>query len=193
MKKILLLLAAIACCVSIATAQTDSARIATLESEVKAMQTTLSDLKSEVAEVTKQNLALKQALHLQPVIAEYTNSDGISYNLVKAEGNNQTGEIIVVLSVVNNTKKDFKQYFSAYQAVGENGYAFNDEDMTEATLGKNPSPLLNKSVLLFPDTPVNFTFKFLPRSQPQYFKHLGFTSSFDTPIARFTNIPINWK
>lgn len=193
MKKILLLFTAIACCISIATAQTDSARIASLETEVKAMQSTLSELKSEVAEVTKQNLALKQALHLQPTIAEYTNADGISYNLVKAEGNNQTGEIIVVLSVMNNTKKDFKQYFTAYEAVGENGYAFSSEDMTEATLGKDSSPYLNKSAELYPDTPVNFTFKFVPNSQPQYFKILSFTAPFGSPIARFTNIPIKWK
>lgn len=82
--------------------------IDSLKSTVTAMQTSMSAMQAKVDEVTKQNLALKQAISLQPTIAEVKTEDGLDFRLLEAKGDIKTGEVTFVISVANTTKRDIK-------------------------------------------------------------------------------------
>ena len=65
---VLLVLGAVA---SAQNAQIDE-KVTAIETKIADMEATIASMQKTLSEVTAQNLALKQSLHLQPTIAEAT-------------------------------------------------------------------------------------------------------------------------
>lgn len=192
MKKLFIILSLL-CAVFAVSAQTPTLedKIGNLETQVSALQQTVNHLQTQVDEVTKQNLSLKQALHLQPTISEYTTPSGINIRLISAVGKRLNGEIIFTFSVENPTRKDLKYSPAQIKMTDENGKVTAIEDKS-STLGG--AYLCCGSHNLIPDTPVEMIVKFIVDDEPQYAKALDLPGCFsDSSASRFINIPIKWE
>lgn len=167
--------------------------IDSLKSTVTAMQTSMSAMQAKVDEVTKQNLALKQAISLQPTIAEDTSSFGINYRLIEAKGNRKSGEITFIISAVNTGKQDQRLTYNEPVIVDESGYQYKDyKDWKEYKIGNE---YLTSGTTLYPDTPVQIILTCVTNSEPQYAKIINIApyETFKKDGFRFTNIPIKWE
>ena len=191
MKKLLLIIAALVVTVA-ASAQAPSLedKIANLEAQVATLQQTICHIQTQIDDVTKQNLSLKQALHLQPTISEYTTDNGLNYRLISAIGNLQKGDVTFTFSVVNTTKKDIKYSVDIVKLFDENGKAYT-ANKGECTIG---DVAFYNALQLLPDTPVEMIIKITPDGEPMYMKAIDIaTASWPREDSRFINIPIEWK
>lgn len=148
-------------------------------------------MQKTLSEVTAQNLALKQAISLQPTIAESKTEDGIDYRLIQAKGNKLTGEIEMIISVKNTTKRDIRlQFESSANAVDIEGKSYNTFETFEKSLIANNhfSYITN----LMPDTPVELKIIFPAETEPAYIKTFDL-NGYNAHGLRFTNIPIKWE
>lgn len=189
MKNLLLIIVAL-CATVAASAQSPSLedKIANLEVQVASLQQTIYHLQSQIDDVTKQNLSLKQALHLQPTISECNTDGNLNFRLVSATGNRQKGEITFILSVVNPTRKDILYRADAPYFIDENGKSVTAEYNDYFIAGKN-----GRAANILPDTPLEIIIKFISNDEPQYAKTLVIPASFGGNDSRFINIPIKWE
>ncbi len=162
-----------------------------LKSTVTAMQTAMANMQVKVDEVTKQNLALKQAISLQPTIAEATSNRNINYRLIEAKGNRTTGEITFVVSVLSTGRIEQSITLEPPVFIDEQGETHRDTKYA-STLGDNS---LAVATTLFPDTPVKLILKTQADNEPQFIKTLDLRPGQNLNIDgfRFTNIPIKWE
>lgn len=169
-------------------------KVSTIESKIASLETSIASMQKTLSEVTAQNLALKQAISLQPTIAEATSESGVNYRLIAATGKKQTGEFTLVISAMNPTKRDIKvHYTNGPTMVDEKGYSYiYYKDMKNATIANEA---LASGVLLMPDTPVEMKLTFVSDTEPQYIKSFDLQSfpSENEHRFRFTNIPIKWE
>lgn len=188
MKKLLLIIAA-----SIITlpmmAQDDS--LADAFKRIEKIEQQLSTLNATVQDVTAQNLALKQALHLQPTISEVTTPNGINFRLISAKGDKRTGNVTFVFSVVNTTKRDLTFQAFDINFVDENGYAINVDGTEDASIANHRLEMYVTT--LYPDTPVEMKINVALNSEPQYAKLIDIVAIEKTDNVRFINIPIKWE
>ncbi len=195
MKKLILLLALLisSCCIFAQQPELTD-KVASIEAKVAMLETVVNAMQQKVDEVTAQNLALKQAISLQPTIAEATSESGVNYRLIAATGKKQTGEFTLVISAMNPTKRDIKvHYTNGPTMVDEKGYSYiYYKDMKNATIANEA---LASGVLLMPDTPVEMKLIFVSDTEPQYIKSFDLQSfpSENEHRFRFTNIPIKWE
>ena len=191
MKKLLTLLA-IAILWSMASYAQDSClvnKVSELEGQVSGIQQMIFRLQSKVDEVTRQNLALKQALHLQPTIAEAT-TEGLNVRLIEASGDSITGDITFRFSVTNTTDKDILYSGRVFDIVNENGYALKDSEIKKSIIANHP---FSEARFIYPDTPVEMMFTVNMADKSQYAKIINIGSIAGHHNTRFTNIPIKWK
>ena len=191
MKKLLTLLA-IAILWSMASYAQDSClvnKVAELEGQVSGIQQMIFRLQSKVDEVTRQNLALKQALHLQPIIAEAT-TEGLNVRLIEASGDSITGDITFRFSVTNTTDKDIFYSGRVFDIVNENGYALKESEIKKSIMANLP---FSEARFIYPDTPVEMMFTVNLADKSQYAKIINIGSLGGHHNTRFTNIPIKWK
>lgn len=169
-------------------------KVTAIETKIADMEATIASMQKTLSEVTAQNLALKQSLHLQPTIAEATSESGVNYRLIEANGKKSTGEFTLVISTLNPTKRDINvRYVNGPTMVDEQGYSYiYYEDMKNATIANTS---LASGVLLMPDTPVEMRLTFVSDTEPQYVKAFDLESypSKNEHRFRFTNIPIKWE
>ncbi len=194
MKKLFLLSALLVSSSCIFAQQPELAdKVATLEAKVATLETAVNAMQQKVAEVTAQNLALKQAISLKPIIAEATSKRGINYRLIEAKGNKQTGEMTFVISVVNNTKQDYRMGYNDPMLVDEKGYNYASYDRwKEKSIGNEG---FFKDAKLLPDTPIIMRLVVVADNEPQYAKVLTIEPDeiWSKDGFRFTNIPIKWE
>lgn len=191
MKKLLTLLA-IAILWSMASYAQDTClvnKVAELEGQVSGIQQMIFRLQSKVDEVTRQNLALKQALHLQPTIAEAT-TEGLNVRLIEASGDSITGDITFRFSVTNTTDKDIFYSGRVFDIVNENGYALKESEIKKSIMANQP---FSEARFIYPDTPVEMMFTVNLADKSQYAKIINIGSLGGHHNTRFTNIPIKWK
>lgn len=172
-------------------------RLSAVESRIQSQESLINQLQTKIDEVTNQNLALKHAISLHPTIAEYTAENGLNFRLLEATGNSQKGEITLIISVYNPTKRDIETYFEfAPEMVDEQGHVYAHgfgykKDLVSESFGKNHPTV---STILYPDTPVLMEFVYRTEGEPQYIKtfdYKGCYKSLKTDF-RFINIPIKW-
>lgn len=192
MKKLLTLLA-IAILWSMASYAQDSClvnKIAELEGQVSGIQQMIFRLQSKVDEVTRQNLALKQALHLQPTIAEAT-TEGLNVRLIESSGDSITGDITFRFSVTNTTDKDILYPCRGVDIINENGYALKSDEIKECIIANRP--FSQSALYIYPDTPIEMMLTVNMEDKSQYAKIINIGSISSGYNTRFTNIPIKWK
>lgn len=190
MKKLLLLFAALIATVA-ASAQTPSLeeKVTNLETQVATLQQTIGHLQSQIDEVTKQNLSLKQTLHLQPTLSEYTSESGLNFRLISATGNSQKGTVTFRFSVTNTTKKDIGYSIDKVNFVDENGQTERGGKPNIYVGGKS-----EHSYVFYPDTPMEMDFVLTLNDEPQYAKIIDIiTWGGGKEDSRFINIPIKWE
>lgn len=187
MKKFLILavLLVLGVSASAQNAQIDE-KVTAIETKIADMEATIASMQKTLSEVTAQNLALKQSLHLQPTIAEATTPNDISFHLISARGDQRTGKVTFTFSVVNKTKRD--QNYQAFEIkfVDENGYAINVKTHEDII------PLMWYTTL-YPDTPMEMSMTVSLKSESQYAKLIDVVSIGGKDNVRFTNIPITWE
>lgn len=178
-----------------AAAQTNEeldTKITNLETRLTTMQSSLADMQRKVDEVTKQNLALKSALHLQPTIAEQ-NANGIVYKLIEAKGDSVNSKIVLTFSVNNNTDNDINVQFENIEVIDELGNmcsSIHNRQM-ETFLGRSSC---HSITTLYPDTPVKMKLEIpISEEMPQYVKLLDGKLFKKQYSFRMSNIPIKWK
>ncbi len=166
-------------------------KVASLEAKVATLETAVNAMQQKVAEVTAQNLALKQAISLKPTIADYQTEDGIDYRLIEAKGNQRTGEITLLISVKNTTKRDIKlQCSPTATAVDVNGKVYSGyETFKTSRIGNEHFSSITN---LMPDAPVEMKIIFPAETEPAYIKTFDKEAYHDHSF-RFTNIPIKWE
>lgn len=179
---VLLVLGAVA---SAQNAQIDE-KVTAIETKIADMEATIASMQKTLSEVTAQNLALKQSLHLQPTIAEATTPNDISFHLISAKGDGRTGNITFTFSVVNNTKRDQKYQAANIKFVDENGYAVNVKTHEDIT------PLMWFTTL-YPDTPMEMSMTVSLKSESQYAKLIDIVAIEKSDSVRFINVPIKWE
>lgn len=166
-------------------------KVTTIESKIASLETSIASMQKTLSEVTAQNLALKQAISLQPTIAEFKTDDGIDYRLIDAKGSKQTGDIEMVISVKNTTKRDIRlQFEPSANAVDINGKSYNKfETFEKSQIANNHfSGITN----LMPDTPLELKIIFPAETEPSYIKSFDLKTYHNNGF-RFTNIPIKWE
>lgn len=189
MKKLILLLTAL-CFLLTTKAETNvEERVAALETQLNNLTSTVNTLTGSVAEVTKQNLALKQALHLQPTIAEIVTEKGVDIRLISAEGNSQSGKITLIFTVTNTTKRDLKIQHYRFTAIDVDGHKI-EFDTNNCTIADES---VYGITYLYPDTPLTMKFVLSPISETEYIKAINVEEYNENAAFRFTNIPIKWK
>lgn len=192
MKKLILLLALLISSCDIFAQQPElTDKVASIEAKVAMLETVVNAMQQKVDEVTAQNLALKQAISLQPTIAEFKTEDGIDYRLIEAKGSRQTGDIKMIISVRNTTKRDIRLQFEASaDAVDIDGKSYNKfETFEKSQIANNHfSGITN----LMPDTPVELVVIFPAETEPSYIKSFDL-NAYNNHGFRFTNIPIKWE
>lgn len=191
MKKILVvgLLLLPTVCIKVNAADVNS-RVDSLANVVAAVQSDLNKCKAQLNEVAAQNLALKNALHLKPTIAESTTKDGLNFRLLNATGNRQTGKVELEIEVVNTTKQDVGLNGKSFQIVDELGHEYTDNEIS-SEVGNSKTPIY-MSINLMPDAPVKMKVFIMPPQECQYVKAFLGTRPWGDNY-RFTNIPIKWE
>lgn len=191
MKKILVVVVMLLVAGSIKAKAADvNARVDSLAKVVMNLQNDLNTCKSQLNEVVAQNLALKNALHLKPTIAESTTKDGLNFRLLNASGNRQTGVVELEIEVVNTTKQDVGLYGKSFQIVDELGHEYTDNEIS-SEVGNSKTPIYMSANLL-PDAPVKMKVFITPPQECQYVKAFLGRRPWDDNY-RFTNIPIKWE
>ena len=168
-----------------------SDKVSAIETKIVNMEATIASMQKTLSEVTAQNLALKQSLHLQPTIAEATTPNDISFRLISAKGDRRTGKVEFGFTVVNNAKRD--QTFQAYDInfVDENGYAINVDGREDASIANHW--LETYITTLYTDTPVEMKINVALNTEPQYAKLIDIVAIEKKDSVRFINIPIKWE
>lgn len=191
MRKLLFFLSWLFAAVTVsAQSTTVEEKISNLETQISTIQQAIGNLQSQIEEVTKQNISLKQALHLQPTISEYNTEGNLNIHLISATGNRQKGEITFTLSVLNPTRKDILYRATTPYFIDENGHKIKAENKGCSIADEE---LIENSLFILPDTPLEMIMKFLPNEEPQYAKTLVIPVSFGGNDSRFINIPIKWE
>lgn len=163
-------------------------RVTKLEQLVQLQNQNILEIQSQFSEVLAQNLALKNALHLQPTIVEGTNSEGINFRLISANGDKKTGDVVLAFEALNTIRKDidFTIGRNIIEIIDENGIIY---DIDYYTVGNIKNSF---GVKLHPDTPVEFKFFIKGYGKASYIKILDVGYNFK-PYFRFQNIPIKWE
>lgn len=192
MNKVMLMLALLLFSLNVkAQGGISESQLDSIKNVVKVLQSDLADCKAAIAKVTEQNLALKNALHLQPAIAESTTEQGLNFKLIGATGNSQKQEVTLDIEVLNTTRRDVKYQGSSFHIVDELGYVYDYVNEISSCIG-NPNKSTYAIVYLVPDTPVNIKVVISVPHECQYIKaFVGNLYSGGTEY-RFLNIPISW-
>lgn len=175
-------------------------RISELVASLQSAANEIAALRAEVQEVTRQNLALKKNLKLQPTIAEVS-ADGIDYRIVSVTGNREEGKVYMELLMENQGEKDQHTSYWGLEIYDETGRSYTGDDQNAVVKGEEkdwePHPHCfahtNGSIELPAKTPVNVHI-WLENVEPemQYVKHLKIARNGSEPIT-FKNLPVKWE
>lgn len=165
--------------------------IETTNAKVKTLEQTIATLQTQVEEVTRQNLALKQAIKLTPTIAEYTSPAGINHRLISAVGNSDTGVLVLKFSLMNTTRKDINtKFFHVPVIVTEKGTILNNKMIKDIKFGNSESSYPTLSY----DAPIEVTVTYLTDPDFEYAKTIEYEILNDSNSkVMFKNIPIKWE
>lgn len=173
-----------------AQSQDETQRLDSLVKVVTNMERRIQLIQHSVNEVLKQNLALKQAIHLQPTIAESTSSEGINFRIIKAIGDAKNEKVIILLSVLNQNDNDIDLQLQPLPLiVDELGHVTDPYKDLKYWIGYPDAVAISK---LLPQTPVEMTIEISTPFLPQYIKNLNWELYRGGKNIRFTNIPIKW-
>lgn len=165
-------------------------RITALETMLKLQQQSIASLQSQVAEVTRQNLALKQSLNLRPTVAEAIDGDGNVLKIIEVKGDITSNKVIILGMCNNPTGNDTYINMRAPNMIDENG----KEYILDYENGHIGATAITNLVTLMPDTPVEVEMLF-PEVMPgtQYIKTLELETTSGRTLFRFRNLPIKWQ
>lgn len=186
-------------------AQSDSvnlafSRIESLESTVNSQAKQLNKLSSDLNEVLKQNLALKQNLHLKPTIAKAIAADILEYRVLEVTGDKSTNEVHVVLSVNNIGDMDKKVVYlqKDNEIIDEQGHGYIEDNRYNLKMNGITDNLIYKRITHHPNTPLTIDLN-IKRYNPecQYIKYLELVIQRDEDLKSydivFQNLPIKWE
>lgn len=179
-----------------AMAQTDSVRMAfdrivNLEKKLGQQNNIINNLRSEVQSVTRQNLALKNSLNLQPTVAELNDND-VVVKLMQLDADSIANTVTLKMLV---TASNDSYLFTIKKArfYDENGNEYLKELSYSNEEDKFGCERLSETHTVYTDTPVKAVLVLNDiTARPQYFKRIVFTVAFNNTVS-FQNIPINWK
>lgn len=178
-------------------------RLEAIECKLEQQAAVMIDLQTQMNAILKQNLALKQALALQPTISEYK-TDEFVYKLHEVTGDSSSGTVTVFMTVTNTTPEDIDRYqWETVKFMDENGVqnkSFNDY---EVSLGVNNNAFGLNS--LYSDAPTQLTLtltnvdknaQYLKILEGKVHKVTKFVNNRYTDFNRsfiLRNIPIKWE
>lgn len=178
-------------------------RLVKLEAQMDQQVATTTKLQSQVNEVTKQNMALKEALVLQPTISEFK-TDELVYKLHEAVGDSTSGTVKVYMTVTNTSSEDIDNYqWESLKFMDENGVQNKSFSDYEVSVGVNNNGFKLNS--LYADAPtqliltlmnVDKNAQYLKIIEGKVFKATRLVNGTFTDFKRsfiMRNIPIKWK
>ena len=178
-------------------------RLGKLEAQMDQQVSTITNLQSQVNAVIKQNLALKEALFLQPTISEFK-TDELIYKLHEAVGDSTSGTVKVYMTVTNTSPEDIDNYqWESLKFMDENGVQNKSFSDYEVSVGVNNDGFHLNS--LYADAPTQLILTLMNIDKnAQYLKILEGKVFKDSRIVNETftdfersfimrNIPIKWK
>ena len=193
-------------CSFISVAQSVSStedRLVKLEAQMDQQVSTITDLQSKVNAVIKQNMALKDALVLQPTISEFK-TDELVYKLHEAVGDSTSGTVKVYMTVTNTSPEDIDHYqWQSLKFMDENGVQNKSFSDYEVSVGVNNDGFYINSLYTDAPTQLILTLKNMDKNA-QYLKILegkvykgtvfvnGTITNFERSFV-MRNIPIKWK
>lgn len=190
MNKVILILAVVLVSLNVkAQSGISESQLDSIKREVQVLQSDLAECKSTIAKVAEQNLALKNALHLQPTLAESSTRDGLNFRLLGAKGNKMKGEVELDIEVMNTTRTDVSLSCNSFQIVDELGHVYTSNEIS-SQVGNSQTPIYSAGSIM-PDTPVKMKVVILVPHECQYIKGFLGKRGWDDNF-RFANIPINW-
>lgn len=178
-------------------------RLVKLEAQMNQQVSTITNLQSQVNAVIKQNMALKEALVLQPTISEFKTNELI-YKLHEAVGDSTFGTVKVYMTVTNTSPEDIDNYqWESLKFMDENGVQNKSLSDYEVSVGVNNDGFHLNS--LYADAPTQLILTLMNIDKnAQYLKILEGKVFKDSRIVNETftdfersfimrNIPIKWK
>ena len=178
-------------------------RLGKLEAQMDQQVSTITNLQSQVNAVIKQNLALKEALFLQPTISEFK-TDELIYKLHEAVGDSTSGTVKVYMTVTNISPEDIDNYqWESLKFMDENGVQNKSFSDYEVSVGVNNDGFHLNSLYAGAPTQLILTLMNIDKNA-QYLKILEGKVFKDSRIVNGTftdfersfimrNIPIKWK
>ena len=178
-------------------------RLGKLEAQMDQQVSTITNLQSQVNAVIKQNLALKEALFLQPTISEFK-TDELIYKLHEAVGDSTSGTVKVYMTVTNTSLEDIDNYqWESLKFMDENGVQNKSFSDYEVSVGVNNDGFHLNSLYAGAPTQLILTLMNIDKNA-QYLKILEGKVFKDSRIVNGTftdfersfimrNIPIKWK
>lgn len=155
----------------------------------------IAKLSSDVAEVLKQNLALKKNLNLDSTIAVSKPGNGMEYRIHEVTGNKTTGEVRIIMTSNNIGDKDLKFSYMDKEIIDELGNGYNGFDRSVLKLNGVSDNLYSFPLKNHVDTPytIEMTIKKF-NQEAQYIKYLSLQIMGDirSQYAVFENLPIKW-
>lgn len=203
MNKLIALSVAVAAASAMAMAQTpvDSlkdaySRIQVLEQTVQQQNANISKLTSDVNEVLKQNLALKQNLHLTPTKAK-SNACGVEYRVIEVTGDKNSQDVHVIMSASLIGEGNAQIMYRGPEIIDELGNGYNGRFMSQMKIEGISDDLRGHIIDFHHQTPytIDLTInKYNPSSQ--YIKYISLemfdSSSKNKENVVFENLLIKW-
>lgn len=168
-----------------------------LEETVKQHGSQIVKLTSDVNEVTKQNLALKKNLNLQPTIAVAKAGTSMEYRVMEVKGDIATKLVTVVITSNVIGADDKRIYYYGPTIIDEQGHGYDGKGVqTIEVKGVAEDILQQKYLDHHPDAPytLDLRIKGVP-TDVQYIKYLSLDvmeGSKHMDVV-FQNLPIKWE
>lgn len=185
---------------TIAKAQTDNlsevlSRLQQLEETVKQQSLQIDKLTSDVNEVTKQNLALKQNLNLLPTIATAKAGDVMEYRVLEVTGDPDSKEVHLVISanVIGDSDKRIS-YFDA-EIMDELGNGYDKRANRSMEVNGSRDDLFHNYLDHHPNAPYTIDLRihnYAPNAQYVKYLSLDVVDNTKHHNAVFQNLPIKW-
>ena len=177
-------------------------RVASLENTVANQNNAISFIQRELATLKKQNLALKQALVLEPTIDEFKTEE-LTYRLHEAVGDSLNKSVHLIMTVTNDTDYDISHFQMSYcnKYVDEKGNQNKNLKQFDPIIGgTNDGTSINQLYSGVPTKLDVYISDFDPTSQYLKIVYLDvYEGANDKDLftkykrnCTFRNIPINW-
>lgn len=178
------------------TVESLAEKVTALENKINNQATLLNQLQASVDEVTKQNLALKNAVKLTPTKAKAKLGQNIEFRIIELTGDKSTGTLNIVMTAEDLSGMNSKVFFTSNpEAIDELGNKYVNGSfghiITGTIRGSSQSNIFPRIIELKSDSPYILDIKIKNYNKnAQYLKYFEISGEKESII--FKNLPIKW-